>query len=298
MAEKLNTVTNLSFVVFGILGAHHELMQRSKRSYVLLNLSIAAIGVGSMLFHGTLTHWGQQADELPMVRRATQPTLKLPSHPPTLIRLLIHPTIPFPSLVQVWHLLIAMYCVSRDAVGTNARTKSVVSGVLLAYAGVFSVVHVVLKTTTAFQVHFGVLLSLVLARMSWRFRKVDAGELGRQVTSLFFATGLSAFAFWLMDYHHCEWMAQLPTPWGGSFPLGYGHSLWHLLMGYSAFCSVLMLKVWESAEAGKPLELKYWLGLPFTCRVGSGSGSGSAGDLEGGSGSAGAGIAVGGKDLF
>jgi len=261
VAERLNSVTNLSFVVFGLLGAHHELMQRSKRSYVLLNLSIAIIGVGSMLFHGTLTHWGQQADELPMV----------------------------------WHLLIAMYCVSRDAVGTNARTKSVVSAALLTYAAVFSAVHVVLKTTTAFQVHFGVLLSLVLARMSWRFRKVDGGDIGKQVTTLFFATGLTAFAFWLMDYHHCEWMAQLPTPWGGALPLGYGHSLWHIFMGYSAFCSVLMLKVWESAEAGKPLELKFWMGLPFTCRVGAGSG---AVDIRGGDVETGTGLAVGGKDLF
>ena len=78
-------------------------------------------------------------------------------------------------------------------------------------------------------------------------------------------------------------------------PLGYGHSLWHIFMGYSAFCSVLMLKVWESAEAGKPLELKFWMGLPFTCRVGAGSG---AVDIRGGDVETGTGLAVGGKDLF
>ena len=52
IAEPLNTVSNLSFVLFGILGAIHEANQRSKRSYVILHSIIACIGLGSMLFHG------------------------------------------------------------------------------------------------------------------------------------------------------------------------------------------------------------------------------------------------------
>ena len=54
IAEPLNTVSNLSFVLFGILGAIHEANQRSKRSYVILHSIIACIGLGSMLFHGKL----------------------------------------------------------------------------------------------------------------------------------------------------------------------------------------------------------------------------------------------------
>jgi dihydroceramidase len=55
VAEPLNTVSNLSFVVLGILGALHEIREGSKRSYIVLYSTVAAIGVGSMLFHGTLT---------------------------------------------------------------------------------------------------------------------------------------------------------------------------------------------------------------------------------------------------
>ena len=177
-----------------------------------------------------MTTWGQQADELPMV----------------------------------WHLLMSMYCVNRDAVGTDIQTKGIVTSILLAYAMVFSILHVMLKTTTAFQVHFGVLLGLCLFRMYTRFRKVDPGENGKQIVTLFASSGLLGFACWLVDYHACDWASQLPIN-------PQGHSLWHLFMGYSAFCSVVMLKVFESAEAGKALELRYWpfesFGLPFACAV-------------------------------
>jgi dihydroceramidase len=179
-----------------------------------------------MLFHATLTDWGQQADELPMV----------------------------------WHLLIMMYCVNRDAVGTSSLLKSVVPTALVVYAVVFSVLHFKLKTTTAFQVHFGVLLGAVLLRMYSRFRRVDIGEAGYAVTTQFFTTGLTAFVCWLLDYHGCNFMGRLPIN-------PQGHMWWHIFMGYAAFCSVVMLRVLESAEAGKQLELRYFMGLPFPCRA-------------------------------
>lgn len=230
IAEPLNTFSNLSFVIFGLLGAIHEIQQCAKRSYVILHSTIACIGIGSMLFHGTLTTLGQQLDELPMV----------------------------------WHLLMAMYCVNRDAVGTDVQAKRIVTSLLLVYAVVFSVLHVMLKTTTAFQVHFGALLGLCLIRMYTRFRKVDPGENGKQIITLFASSGLAAFGFWLLDYHACDWVSQLPIN-------PQGHSMWHLCMGYSAFCSVVMLKIYESAESGKAMEIKYWpfvsFGLPFAYRA-------------------------------
>lgn len=226
VAEPINTFSNLSFIIFGLMGAIHEVLQKSRSSYVLLHSTIAMIGVGSILFHGTLTAWGQQADELPMV----------------------------------WHLLIAIYCVNRDTVGSNGVNKMIISSALLVYAVMFSILHFKLKTTTAFQVHFAALLGAVLLRMYYRFRKVDIGESGRAVTTQFAASGLTAFACWLIDYHGCPLVCSLPIN-------PQGHMWWHILMGYAAFCSVVMFRVLESAEAGKPLELRYFMGLPFPCRL-------------------------------
>jgi dihydroceramidase len=252
VAEPINTFSNLSFVIFGLMGAIHEVLQKSRSSYVLLHSTIALIGVGSILFHGTLTAWGQQADELPMV----------------------------------WHLLLAIYCVNRDAVGTSSVNKSIAASALLVYAVVFSVLHFKLKTTTAFQVHFATLLGALLLRMYYRFRNIDVGESGRAVVNQFFASGLTAFACWLIDYHGCPIVCSLPIN-------PQGHMWWHILMGYAAFCSVVMFRMLESAEAGKPLELKYFMGLPFPCKV-----KAAGSDIESQKGETLLSLLPGGQDLF
>ena len=226
VAEPINTLSNLSFIVFGILGATHELRQRSKRSYVMLHSTVVMVGIGSMLFHGTLTTWGQQLDELPMV----------------------------------WHLLTALDCLNREATTSIGTNKDMYSGLLITYALIFSIGHMILQTTTAFQVHFGVLLGLALIRMYKRFHNVDAGPNGPLLIVLFAISGILAFSCWLLDYHGCAYVSQLPIN-------PHGHMWWHIGMGYSAYCSVVMLKVFESAEAGKLLDIKFWCGLPFAYRT-------------------------------
>ena len=226
IAEPINTVSNLSFIVFGILGASHELRQRSKKSYIMLHSTIVMVGIGSMLFHGTLTTWGQQLDELPMV----------------------------------WHLLTALYCLNRKSSDGCAKGRGLLIGSLVGYAVIFSIGHLILRTTTAFQVHFGFLLGVALSIMFRRFHQIDAGQNGSHIITLFSMSGAFAFACWLLDYHGCAYVSQLPIN-------PHGHMWWHIGMGYSAYCSVVMLKIFECAEAGKMLDVKYWCGLPFTYRT-------------------------------
>lgn len=209
-----------------MLGAFHEIRQRSKKSYVMLHTTVALVGIGSMLFHGTLTAWGQQMDELPMV----------------------------------WHLLTAMDCLNNNAIDSSGAKKRSYSGLLLVYAIIFSVGHLILKTTTAFQIHFGVLIGTALIRMYTRFCNVDAGQNGQDIIALFVASGLCGFAFWLLDYNYCDFVSRLPIN-------PHGHMLWHIGMGYCAYSSVVMLKVFESAEAGKMVDIKYYFGLPFAYRA-------------------------------
>ena len=226
VAEPVNTFSNLSFIIFGVLGAFHEIRQRSKKSYVMLHSTVVMIGLGSRLFHGTLTNWGQQLDELPMV----------------------------------WHLLTAIYCLNGEPLDGCLKDKGLLTGLLMGYALIFSVGHMIFQTTTAFQVHFAALLGFSLALMYKRFRNVDAGKNGLEMVGLFSISGILAFACWLLDYHGCAYVSNLPIN-------PHGHMWWHIGMGYAAYCSVVMLKVYESAEAGKMLEVKYWFGLPFAYRT-------------------------------
>lgn len=262
IAEPGNTISNLSFVLFGLFGALNEISDNSKRHFAILYGTITLIGLGSMLFHGkytyrkrnmlivllllfsfilanyvfyiptymcyigTLSVWGQQLDELSMV----------------------------------WYLLMVFYVVNRDSFGINPVIKNIARITLPCYALIFSIGHMILKTTTAFQVHFGILLALTLGRMYHRFRAAPSSKEGRQVIGLFVLSGLSGFMFWLIDYHSCNWFLK-----NNVYP--YGHQLWHLLMGYCAYYSVAMLRILESQEGAKSLSVRYILGLPFLHKV-------------------------------
>eukprot|EP01062_Namystynia_karyoxenos_P034910 TRINITY_DN25575_c0_g1_i1.p1 TRINITY_DN25575_c0_g1~~TRINITY_DN25575_c0_g1_i1.p1 ORF type:complete len:365 (+),score=83.57 TRINITY_DN25575_c0_g1_i1:77-1096(+) len=64
LAELWNTVTNAFYLIPGLLGwRFHPWMPREVAAMLAV---LAAIAVGSALFHGTLRYWAQLADELPM----------------------------------------------------------------------------------------------------------------------------------------------------------------------------------------------------------------------------------------
>lgn len=228
VAEPANTISNLSFVVLGLMGAIHESSEKSKRSYVAMYLMLSAIGLGSMAFHGTLTVLGQQLDELPMV----------------------------------WLLLGSLYVINNDAIGSSSIQKKRVAFLLVAYAILFSAGHIVYKTTTAFQVHWGALLAFLLAQVWHRFRDTSIGQQGRRILQLYVGSGLTAFGFWLADYKGCAWLTEV---WGNSSLrwMPNGHVWWHLFMGYSAYCGILMLRVLESGAMLKPIRIRYFGGIPF-----------------------------------
>ena len=228
VAEPGNTVSNLSFVILGLIGAIHEHNENSKRSYIAMYLLLSFIGLGSAAFHGTLTYLGQQLDELPMV----------------------------------WLLLGTLFVVNNDAIGSMQQKKLVAVSLIL-YTVVFSALHIHYKTTTAFQVHFGLLLAFLLGRVYHRFRDTNIGSQGRRIIKLYVGSGLLAFGCWLADYHGCQWISEYwPLPkW-----MPNGHVWWHVFMGYSAYCGLAMLHVLEAGEKLKPIKINYKLGIPFVCK--------------------------------
>lgn len=192
----------------------------------MMNLMVTAIGIGSMMFHGSLTFIGQQADELPMV----------------------------------WHLLLILHFVNLShGAATTTRVATVSSIALLVYSLIFSAWHVKFKTTTAFQVHFGVLLSLLIGRLIHKYHKLILPPSERRIIYQFLGSGLLGFGFWLFDYHLCAFQKKLPFPFNG-------HVLWHLFMGIAAYTSIVMLRVLDASEQGIPLTVKYKAFLPFAYR--------------------------------
>jgi dihydroceramidase len=232
MAEPLNTISNLSFIIFGLIGAIHESQQRSKRSYVFMHLTVTAIGLGSAAFHGTLTFLGQQMDELPMI----------------------------------YYLLGCAYVVNHDSFATPRLRNSMITFLVL-YGIVYSAIHIATKATTVFQVHFGFLLAIILTRVAYKFRKLTLGDDVKKIVLQFVVCGLTAFGFWLLDYHGCEFLSNDKNILFNPKKMISGHVLWHILMGYAAYTSIVMLKCLQDTEKGLPFSVRYnWLLLPLSFR--------------------------------
>ena len=157
---------------------------------------------------------------------------------------------------MVWHLLLALYCVNRNDFSSTKLKKSIATYGLVVYGVLFSMFHIKFKTTTAFQVHFISLLAFLLIRMHYRFKMVDVGETGNQLVTMFTVALLSAFGCWLLDYHGCSWVSRLPIN-------PHGHMWWHFLISYVSYSSIVLFRIFEEAEVGKQLEIKYRFGIPF-----------------------------------
>jgi dihydroceramidase len=225
VAELANTVSNLSFVMLGLLGAYHESGQRSKRSFIWMYLTISCIGLGSMAFHGTLTFLGQALDELPMV----------------------------------WFLLGCIYVQNHDLFATP-KLRRTVQATLWIYAMGYSIIHLWMGLTTAFQVHFGTLVAFMLLGCCRKMCKFELTDEVKHVIKLPSIAGISAFAFWLIDYHGCEYFrwAHANNIW---YINPHGHVIWHILMGYAAFCMVVAFRLMDCMSSGKQFRIEYRYGL-------------------------------------
>ena len=133
------------------------------------------------------------------------------------------------------------------------------------YGIVFTILHFILKTTTAYQIHFGVLLGVVLFRIFQKYKKqyLELKINQKVIIYLYLFSAILAFLFWLIDYNHCSFFHLQSI-----YP--FGHVLWHVFMGYSAYCSVLMIKILDMMKIGQELMVVYKFGvIPITYGISS-----------------------------
>lgn len=193
-----------------------------------MHMSVCCIGLGSMAFHGTLTYLGQQLDELPMV----------------------------------WFVLGCGWVVYSDSFVTP-RSRHLAKTLLVSYASVFSVLHVYFKSTTSFQVHFGILTVLLLCSIYRKYTDVIV-KLEPELMAVCHSSAAflsAACVMWLIDYHGCPFFDE------GIFN-PYGHCWWHIFMGRAAYYSIVMLKMLDDTKRGKHFTISYdnFFRLPMAYR--------------------------------
>jgi len=67
IAEFFNTITSLPAAFFALYGLYNAYRYGYEKRFVVVNLLVGLVGLGSAAFHGTLLYTGQIMDELPMI---------------------------------------------------------------------------------------------------------------------------------------------------------------------------------------------------------------------------------------
>jgi len=67
IAEFFNTITSLPAAFFALYGLYLTYKYGYDKRFIVVNLLVGLVGLGSAAFHGTLLYTGQILDELPMV---------------------------------------------------------------------------------------------------------------------------------------------------------------------------------------------------------------------------------------
>ncbi|DBA02191.1 TPA: hypothetical protein N0F65_004826 [Lagenidium giganteum] len=214
IAEFWNTVSNLLFVLLGLYGLWQSIRQGFEWRFHAQFIAVMITGLGSAMFHGTLQLVHQQCDETPMV----------------------------------WAMLVWIYIVyNREIVRTGVPDALVIA--VLAASGIgFAVLHAIYRFTTAFQVFFGTLALLCCARLCLHYRDVKDPR-ARAVARSYVRNSLIGTAFWMLDYHYCHNIMQLPVN-------PQGHAWWHLFMGISSYHGPVFMQYVRMEQLQRKIEVR------------------------------------------
>lgn len=227
LAEPVNTFSNVIFIcqAAGFLALHD-----ASGDVTLLAVLVMAIGVGSMLFHGSLRYRMQLCDEEPML----------------------------------WFALLAAASALRRlrgwevTVGASAWAALISAAVLLTEQR--SLAHEALRAAMSFSFVAGILVvawgsTAMVVRLKVQVGGKTAQRAEKLHTAGFFAFAL-AIVCWLADNYLCPVLQQLPL----GLPYPHLHMWWHLLTA-AALYSLLIIWHLDDCCGKEALKLKYAMGF-------------------------------------
>ena len=227
IAEFWNCVSSFSMcLISGILllrGFYYQLETR----FLLLSLSFGIVGLGSVYFHGTLTHWGQMADELPMVY----------------------------SMIVWWYILFHM---DHWPTKRSVWTRSILLGLL--YAIFWTYIHKMKTFVLIFQGHFTLMVFGGIARLIYLYRQTPYYRSEIFYLVLFYTSLLvPASIFWILDQHFCP---SMNTEMGFNPQF---HAWWHLLCALDCHFGIICVEALRflSIKSNERLRFVFYCGLPF-----------------------------------
>ena len=201
VAEFWNFVSSLIMAAIPAYGLWWMWRQQREWRFLLLDVAVIVIGLGSALFHGTLTFWGQLADELPMLYGA------------------------FIWIYVVLHL-------------QRRENDYIYIGLLVALGLSWSILGRFIHKThnVIFEIVFGLLVFFALALISKMVMR-SPNAWARRLLKWYVVLASVSFLVWNLD----QWFCKSLTPFYLAYPYGSSlHGFWHVGMGLNTYVGILM----------------------------------------------------------
>lgn len=247
IAEFWNCISSFSMCILGVILFIRGLYNKIETRFLLSSLGLALVGLGSAYFHGTLTHLGQMADELPMVY----------------------------SMIIWWVILFRMNEFKQMKNKILFIDISVVFGIF--YGLLWTYVHSLQTFVLIFQAHMSLMVLGGIIKLIYLYRQSHHHVYRlKYVLIVYVSLLVSAFVCWIMDQQLCYRLNNI-----SSFNPQL-HAWWHVLGAAHCHLGIVCAEamrllsieykkhqIKNSKSSNQPfkpedhLNIVYYLGLPY-----------------------------------
>ncbi|KAI4946059.1 hypothetical protein J4E91_007501 [Alternaria rosae] len=223
IGEFINTLTNITYVIYGLHGLRRVAPKPSGGLISTLAFpywGLISVGVLSAWFHATLKYHSQMGDDLSM----------------------------FLAVGAILHQLLCF----KATLSERRKYTAYILGSLIPV----SVYHVWADEIILHEIAFAVMIFLV-SKYTRALIKVQVTseearkKLGKMAT-FGISTGLFGYFLWNIDFHACYyvtvWKRWVGLPWGFLFEL---HGWWHIFTAIGAYVGMALVEYLVTIEEGK-----------------------------------------------
>ena len=232
IAEFNNTLSNLNYIFLALVGLYSCKTVYSTRAIILSYLGVLVVGVGSFLFHMTLTYRMQLSDELPMI---------------------------YCTLV----------CVHASIHLRSSKYSYLTASMFTIYSVLVTLIYIENRDPLFHEFAYGCTVILFFGAPIYQMNRL-ATEYSSRIPRLarMFATNalvfLAGFALWNIENRYCVVFREIKTSVGYPLRLVFElHSWWHFMTGYGSYGMVVHLQVMHALVHSTPnVDFKYVWGVP------------------------------------
>ncbi len=202
VAEFANTWSSLFMCATAAYAMAWKWRQGRELRFLLIEMVVIVIGLGSALFHGTLTFYGQLADELPML---------------------------WGAFIWVWVVL------HTERRSTDWYYVGGLATLAIAWTAFSHIIH--FTANWIFEVFFGMTIFWAALGLLLFVRR-SKSPLARQLLIAYLVFSAVAFLLWNLDQWYCSSLA--PSLYSQHPHWTSLHAWWHNLMAFNMYAGSLL----------------------------------------------------------